>query len=202
MHPNPAFRRVDAAQSLALVRARSFGILVAQGAEGPLASHIPFMLSDDGSVVEFHLVRHSAMARAIADGAPVRLIVDGPEGYISPDWYGVADQVPTWNYVAVHLVGEARLSDEDGFRDLLDRLSAHFEARLLPKKPWTSDKMAEGVMERMMRGIVPCVMRVSDLQSTWKLGQNKTEDARAGAAKGLEGQGNAALANLMRNPPA
>lgn len=57
-------------------------------------------------------------------------------------------------------------------------------------------------MERMMRGIVPCVMRVSDLQSTWKLGQNKTEDARAGAAKGLEGQGNAALANLMRNPPA
>jgi transcriptional regulator len=202
MHPNPAFRRVDAAQSLALVRARSFGILVAQGAEGPLASHIPFMLSDDGSVVEFHLVRNSAMARAIADGAPVRLIVDGPEGYISPDWYGVADQVPTWNYVAVHLVGEARLSDEDGFRDLLDRLSAHFEARLLPKKPWTSDKMTDGVMDRMMRGIVPCVMQVSDLQSTWKLGQNKTEDARAGAAQGLEVQGNAALANLMRNPPA
>lgn len=202
MHPNPAFRRVNAAQSLAVVRARSFGILVAQGAEGPLASHIPFMLSDDGSVVEFHLVRNSAMARAIADGAPVRLIVDSPEGYISPDWYGVADQVPTWNYVAVHLVGEARLTDEDGFRDLLDRLSAHFEARLLPKKPWTSDKMAEGVMERMMRGIVPCVMKVSDLQATWKLGQNKTEDARAGAAQGLEGQGNAALANLMRNLPA
>ena len=82
MHPNPAFRRVDAAQSLALVRARSFGILVAQGAEGPLASHIPFMLSEDGSFVEFHLVRNSAMARAIANAAPVRLIVDGPEGYI------------------------------------------------------------------------------------------------------------------------
>lgn len=202
MHPNPAFRRVDAEQSLNLVRARSFGILIAQGAEGPLASHIPFLLSDDGSVVEFHLVRNSAMARAITDGAPVRLIVEGPEGYISPDWYGVADQVPTWNYVAVHLVGEARLTDEDGFRDLLDRLSAHFEARLLPKRPWTSNKMTEGVMERMMRGIVPCAMQVSDLQSTWKLGQNKTEDARAGAAEGLEGQGNTDLAELMLNPPA
>lgn len=202
MHPNPAFRRVDAEQSLNLVRARSFGILIAQGAEGPLASHIPFLLSDDGSVVEFHLVRNSAMARAIADGAPVRLIVEGPEGYISPDWYGLEDQVPTWNYVAVHLVGEARLTDEDGFRDLLDRLSAHFEARLLPKRPWTSDKMTEGVMERMMRGIVPCAMRVSDLQSTWKLGQNKTEDARAGAAEGLEGQGNMELAKLMLAPPA
>lgn len=202
MHPNSVFRRVDAAQSLALVQERSFGILCAQGTEGPLASHIPFLLSDDGTVVEFHLVRNSAMARALANGAAVRLIVEGPEGYISPDWYGVEEQVPTWNYVAVHLVGKAQLTGEDGFRDVLDRLSAHFEARLLPKKPWTSDKMTEGVMERMMRGVVPCAMQVSDVQATWKLGQNKTEDARAGAAEGLEGQGNLALAGLMRNPPA
>jgi len=202
MHPNSVFRRVDAAQSLALVRERSFGTLVAQGVQGPLASHIPFLLSDDGLVVEFHLVRGSAMARAIADGAPVRLIVGGPEGYISPDWYGVKDQVPTWNYVAVHLVGDARVTSEEGFRDLLDRLSAHFEARLLPKQPWSSDKMTEGVMERMMRAIVPCIMQVSELQSTWKLGQNKTEDARAGAAEGLDGQGHFELAALMRDPPA
>lgn len=114
----------------------------------------------------------------------------------------IADQVPTWNYVAVHLVGAARLTDEDGFRDLLDRLSAHFEARLLPKRPWTSDKMTDGAMERMMRGIVPCAMQVSDLQSTWKLGQNKSEDARTGAAEGLEGQGNTDLAKLMLSPPA
>ena len=202
MHPNPAFRRVDAARSLALVGERSFGVLVAQGVEGPLASHIPFLLSADGSLVEFHLVRNSPIARAIADGAPVRLIVEGPDGYVSPDWYGVEDQVPTWNYVAVHLVGEARVSDEEGFRDLLDRLSAHFEARLLPKRPWTSDKMSDGVMERMMRGVVPCTMRVSALESTWKLSQNKPDEARAGAADGLDGQGNAELAELMRNPPA
>lgn len=201
MHPNPAYRRVDDRRSLELVRERSFGILIAQGPEGPLASHIPFLLSEDGRVVEFHLVRNSAMARAIADGAAVRLIVEGPEGYISPDWYGVADQVPTWNYVAVHLVGEARLTADDGFRELLDRLSAHFEARLLPKTPWSSDKMTEGVMERMMRSIVPCAMQVSDLQSTWKLGQNKTEDARLGAVEGLEGLGNTALARLMRRAP-
>lgn len=94
MHPNPAFRRVDAAQSLSLVRARSFGILVAQGAEGPLASHIPFMLSDDGSVVEFHLVRNSAMARAIADGAPVRLIVTAPMDIFRPTGMGSPIRCP------------------------------------------------------------------------------------------------------------
>ena len=141
------------------------------------------------------------MARALGAGAEVRLIVEGPEGYISPDWYGAEDQVPTWNYAAVHVLGRAALTSEEGFRDLLDRLSAHFEARLLPKKPWTSNKMSDGVMERMMRGIVPCRLDIREVQSTWKLGQNKPESARLGAADGLEGQGHAALAALMRHPP-
>lgn len=205
MHPNPAFRSVDVARSLALVRARSFGILTVGGAQGPLASHIPFLLSDDATEVEFHLVRNSPMARALdpalADGAAVRLIVEGPEGYISPDWYGAADQVPTWNYVAVHVVGRARLAPEVDFHGLLDRLSAHFEARLQPKTPWVSSKMSDGVMDRMMRGIVPCVMAVTDLQATWKLGQNKPDAVRQAAADGLDGVGNAALAALMRGLP-
>lgn len=201
MHPNPVFRHVAHASSVAFVRNRSFGILTVAGPNGPLASHIPFILSADEGLVEFHLVRNSPMALAIADGVPARLIVEGPEGYVSPDWYGAEDQVPTWNYVAVHLVGEARVVSEAGFRNLLDRLSAHFESRLAPKKPWTSDKMSEGVMSRMMRGIVPCRMNVSSLESTWKLGQNKSAEARDGAALGLESQGNATLAALMRNPP-
>jgi len=201
MHPNPAFRGVEAAQNLALLRARSFGILTAMGADAPLASHIPFLVSHDAQSIEFHLVRNSPMTRALGAGAEVRLIVEGPEGYISPDWYGAEDQVPTWNYAAVHVLGRAALTSEEGFRDLLDRLSAHFEARLLPKKPWTSNKMSDGVMERMMRGIVPCRLDIREVQSTWKLGQNKPESARLGAADGLEGQGHAALAALMRHPP-
>lgn len=202
MHPNSAFRHVDAARSLALVRARSFGIMTVATPEAPLASHIPFLLSEDAAQVEFHLVRNSPMARALGEGANVRLIVEGPEGYVSPDWYGAADQVPTWNYVAVHLVGRARLAPEVDFHGLLDRLSAHFEDRLRPKTPWTSAKMSEGVMDRMMRGIVPCLMDVTDLQATWKLGQNKPEAVRNAAADGLDGVGNAALAGLMRDPPA
>ncbi|MDE3028333.1 MAG: FMN-binding negative transcriptional regulator, partial [Paracoccaceae bacterium] len=110
------------------------------------------------------------------------------------------DQVPTWNYVAVHLRGTLELLPEDSLRGMLDRLSAHFEARLLPKTPWTSHKMAEGVMERMMRMIVPCRLTIRDVQGTWKLAQNKPETARLGAATGLEALGpeGVRLAALMR----
>jgi hypothetical protein len=63
----------------------------------------------------------------------------------------------------------------------LDTVSAEFEARL-PKTPWTTDKMTPGVMDRMMRQILPFRFNVAEVHGTWKLNQNKTEGARLGAA--------------------
>ena len=83
----------------------------------------------------------------------------------------------------------------------LDRVSAQFEDRLAPKRPWTTGKMPEDVLERMMRQILPFRLEVQDVQGTWKLNQNKTEGARAGAAERVKGspigQELAALSALM-----
>jgi len=206
MHPNPAFRQADAARNIAFARAQGFGLLAVATGEAPLISHIPFLLSEDGTRAEFHLVRSNPIARLMSDPLPARLAVQGPHSYVSPDWYGVEDQVPTWNYVAVHLVGEVRLQPQDRMRDLLDRQSAGFETRLAPKPEWRAEKMTPEVLERMMRQIVPCEMRVDEIAGTWKLGQNKPEDVRLRAADPLEvaGQGQEVegLARLMREPPA
>jgi len=206
MHPNPAFRQADAAQNIAFAQARGFGILAVARDAAPLMSHIPFLLSEDGNRAEFHLVRSNPIARLLVSPLCARLAVQGPDSYVSPDWYGVADQVPTWNYVAVHLVGEISLQPQALMRDLLDRQSAASETRLAPKPEWRADKMTPGVLERMMRQIVPCVMRVDAIEGTWKLGQNKPEAVRRRATDPLEaaGQGQevAALARLMRDPPA
>jgi transcriptional regulator len=82
----------------------------------------------------------------------------------------------------------------------LDALSAEFEARLAPKRPWGKEKMSEGVMDRMMRGILPFRLEVTSVDGTWKLNQNKTPEARAGAAAALEALGGlpAEIAALMR----
>ena len=102
MHPNPAFRKTAADRNLAFARARGFGVLSVNGPDGPLMAHVPFLLSDDGTMADLHLARSNAV---IAAGLPAQAIlaVIGPDAYVSPDWYGVADQVPTWNYIAVHL---------------------------------------------------------------------------------------------------
>lgn len=168
-------------------------------------AHVPFLLADDGESVDLHLARSNAIARAVSVEARAVLAVTGPDGYISPDWYDVPDMVPTWNYVAVHLIGRLERLPDAAMRDMLVRQSHAFEARLAPKPEWTLDKMSDEAVARLMRMIVPFRLHVEEVQSTWKLSQNRTEEARLNAAAGLEtssqGQGTGALARLMRQPP-
>ena len=201
MHPNPIFRQETTARALALVAERGFGTLAIAGPEGVLLSHVPVLL--EGDSLALHLVRSNPIARLLRDGPLAAVMaVQGPDGFVSPDWYGVADQVPTWNYAAVHLRGPLTLRPEEEMRDLLARQSAAYEARLAPKPPWTMDKMTPDTLERLLRQIVPCTLRIESVESTFKLGQNKPEAVRLRAADALEeagfGQETAALAALMR----
>lgn len=183
MHPNPAFRGEARTRNLAFARERGFGVL-AVGSEGPpLMSHIPFVLNENGTEAKLHLVRSNPISRACTGALPARIAVNGPDGYISPDWYGVEDQVPTWNYVAVHLTGVLEPLPQDTLRDVIDRETDFFEERLAPKLPWRSAKMTKDVLERMMRMIQPFRLSVEQIDGTWKLGQNKPIGVRHRAAK-------------------
>jgi transcriptional regulator len=204
MHPNPAFRENDQARALVTARERGFGVLTVPGPAGSsgavLASHVPFVL--EATTVAAHLSRAGDVARHLRRGpAEALLIVSGPDAYVSPDWYGMDDQVPTWNYVAVHLRGTVRLLPDEALRPHLERLAAAHEARLA-KRPWTMEKMTPGLAERMMRQIVPIEMTVATVEATFKLNQNKADAARLAAAEAVEGAGYghepAALAALMR----
>lgn len=204
MHPNPTFRRTADARAFDLIRARAFGQLTVFDGTALHAAHVPVLLSQDAATLDIHLVRSNPIVRALISPLDVLLTVTGPDGYVSPDWYGVVDQVPTWNYVAVQVRGTLKKLDQTEMRDVLDRQSAHFENQL-PKTPWKTEKMTPAIMEKMMRQIVPCRITISDLQSTFKLSQNKPDDVRLRAADGMETSGigveTDALAALMRNPP-
>ena len=197
MHPNPAFRGTPDADAMAFALSRGFGTLTVNGGEAPLLAHVPFC--DAAGALEFHLVRSNPVLRALP--ARAVLAVTGPDGYVSPDWYGMADQVPTWNYVAVHVEGRAEVLPAAALRAHLDRLSAAFESRL-DKAPWTAAKMTPEVLERMMRAIVPVRLTVEAVRSTFKLNQNKAPEARRAAADRIAGGVGSelgALAAMMRD---
>ena len=206
MHPNPVFRRATADRNLAFASERGFGVLVANAPDGPWISHIPFDMDRAGGRVRAHLARTNPLVAALRRSSlPVVLVVSGPDGYISPDWYGVEDQVPTWNYVAVHLAGQLSLCPSDRLPAHLDALSARFEARLAGKVPWTPAKVRPDRMAALLTAIVPVELEVASIEGSWKLGQNRPDAARLAAAghlaAGAPGQETALLAALMRDPP-
>lgn len=193
MHPNPAFRQATREQNLAFAQQTGFGVLTVAGDPWPLAAHVPFLVGE--GEIELHLARSNPICRAAP--AAALLAISGSDAYISPDWYGVPDQVPTWNYVAVHLRGRLEPLPVDSLHGHLDRLSDHFEAGLAPKPVWKTAKMTPAVLERMLRMILPFRLVIEDVQGTWKLSQNKPDAVRQAAAEHLGGD----MAALMREPP-
>lgn len=194
MHPNPAYRTTGQAGMRAFATDRAFGTLAVNADPAPLLSHVPFLLTED--YAELHLVRSNPIARLGA--VPAVLSVSGPDGYISPDWYGLDDQVPTWNYIAVHLRGRLEPLPSDELPALLDRLSTAMETRLTPKPVWTMAKMPQTARDRMLRQILPFRLRIDDMQGTWKLGQNKPHAARASAAAAVAESFGSELTALSR----
>ena len=188
MHPAKPFHVDDRETLLAFFRTHPFVTIAAAVSGRPFTAQAPVVVRelDFGEVaLDFHLSRGNALAPYVVQGFRAVALATGPDAYVSPDWYGSEDQVPTWNYVSAEAEGlVAPLSDVE-FVTLLDDLSAQEEARLLPKTPWTRDKMSPGRFETMMRGIIGCRLTVERLQGTWKLSQNKTAEDRAGVVAAL-----------------
>lgn len=196
MHPNRKFHIQDRDAMAALVRELGFGILFAPTAEGLRAVHVPVLL--EGDRLRFHVSRGNLVHSALAAGGGALFVASGPHAYISPEWYGLEDRVPTWNYVAVELEGPVRPLASDELIRLVDELSAEQEARLAPKIPWTRDKMSPGRFEGLLKAIQGFEMRVVEWRGTAKIDQDKPDAVRGRIADALDQRGERAMAETMR----
>lgn len=199
MHPTAAFRWEDRDALRLFAQNIGFGMLFTATPEGPRVAHLPFVfLAEDR--IGFHIARTNAMTPYL-DGAEALFVVNGPDAYISPDWYGMDNQVPTWNYCAIEMQGDMRQMDAAALIAQTDALSHLQETKLAPKPLWDRSKMAEGYFEKMLQGILGFTMDITAWRGTSKLGQNKPDAARIAAADGAEQAGKHEIAALMRNLP-
>src|SRR5258705_9915127 len=203
MYTPPPFKP-DRAASLAFAEARGFGLICAWDGAKLIASPLPFYLgfADDGTPrALFHVARHNPLVKLAGGTSPWLLAVNGADAYVSPDWYVSPDQVPTWLYQAVHLTGAVRALSDDELAEQIETLSAKFENRLLPKKPWLSSKMTAGRLEVMKKAIVGMVMTVDGIEGSFKLNQHKSDADYIALTEALAAQPEAdarVIAGLMR----
>jgi transcriptional regulator len=196
MHPARPFHQTDDAALSDLVAERGLAAIVGIVDDLPRVAHAPVIL--EGRRLRFHLSRNNALTSVLSGGGPALAVVTGPDAYVSPDWYGLADQVPTWNYLSVEMAGPVTMLDDAGAATLLDDLSALFEAPLAPKPVWTRQKMTPGRFEALLGGITAFEMAVERFEGTWKLSQNKPDAAIAGVAAALEDRPDAGARDIAR----
>lgn len=195
MHPNGAFRWDDETELRAFVATRGFATLFL-AAEAPMVAHVPLVVTESGTL-RFHVARANRITRRLDGAAAVASVTDA-DFYVSPDWYGSDDQVPTWNYLAVEIEGQVCALGEDDLIAQVDALSVAFEARLAPKPVWTRDKMTPGRFEAMLGAIRGFELVPTDWRGTRKMGQNKKPAERAGLSDALAALGLDREAGLVR----
>lgn len=183
-----------------LIDTHPFATVMASGAAGLVANHLPFVRKD--GVLCGHVARGNELAGM--DGAAVLAIFHGPQGYVSPNWYPskheTGREVPTWNYAVAHVHGRLRVVDDAAWlRDLLDALTDRHEAT--EPAPWkVADAPADHV-EKLLRAVVGVEIAIERIDGKFKLSQNHPAANRAGVVAGLERRARGddlALAALMQ----
>lgn len=197
----PAFfrePRIDVLQDL--MRAYPFAAMVVNGASGFVANHLPFEVVGD-ALLHGHVARGNELVKM--DGADVLLIFQGPDGYISPNWYPSKHEngreVPTWNYAVVHVHGRLQVIDDAVWkRGLLDALTDHHEAN--QPSPWHVADASADHIEKSLKAIVGIAVTIERIEGKFKLSQNHPARNQAGVVEGLrrrDADGDAELARLM-----
>ena len=173
MYTPKAFREPDVGANLDFVEQQGFGALISVGAAGPVITHLP-VLVDRGQgklcLLRAHVARANDHWRSL-DDRPATMVFSGPHCYVSAGWYRERKVVPTWNYVAVHLHGTARLvSGVDGARQMVADFVDHYDAGA--PEPWTIPEDEQEFMDGLLSGIVAFTIDVERIEASWKLSQN------------------------------
>jgi len=190
----------DQAALLAYMRAYSFAALATAGPGGLTATHLPFVIEEKGGRITLlaHMAKANPQWHDFAAGADALVIFMQPHAYVSPRLYDSRQNVPTWNYVAVHAYGRPLLIEERAAKiELQKKLIRQFDAGYLTQMA----ELPDSYLDARLAAIVSFSLAVTRMDARYKLSQDKNPAERERIARELEAGGDgvaAETAQLMR----
>ena len=184
MYIPPHYRNQNQDELLAFIRSHPFAIVVSNGETVPMATHLPFVAEEkDGKIfLTSHFSAANPQANALKNGSGLLVIFSGPNAYISPSLYEKKENVPTWNYIAVHCSGKVIFDQsEETKKKALESMIGFFEPEY--QQQWES--LRPGYINGLMKGIVAFSVEVTNLEGKFKLSQNKTAAEQKNIADSL-----------------
>lgn len=191
------FRVRDQADAIGFMKANPFAILVSTTNDGPFASHIPVIVNESGDqlIVRGHFAKANPHWRHLEQQPQCLTIFHGPHSYISPSLYTNRESVPTWNYGAVHVYGNARtFSSPESLLEVLHQLMGTFEPAYA--QHWAG--LDEAYRQRMLSHIVGFEITATKLEAKFKLNQNRTREDQENVIASLERAEDTAISGVAR----
>lgn len=170
------FRITDEAEKIDFMRRYSFATIVTIKNDIPIATQLPFFIDNRSNklVLSSHFAMANEQTKYIEHNTSLVIFAE-PHAYISPVHYDKKESVPTWDYIAVHAYGKAKIvKDEGAVINLLEQMIHFYDENYIAQWNGLSDKFKQG----MVKGIVAFEMEVTDLQAQKKISQNKNEAER------------------------
>ena len=187
----------DRAALLAYMRAYSFAAMATSGAGGLTATHMPFVIEEAGGqiILLAHIAKANPQWRDFAGGGEALVIFMQPHAYVSPRLYDSRQNVPTWNYVAVHAYGKPVLIEEREAKvELQKKLIRQYDEAYLAQMA----ELSESYMDAKLAAIVSFSMAVTRIDARFKLSQDKNPAERERIAHDLEAGGDSVAAETAR----
>lgn len=170
--PKP-FELENKEEAFEIIKANPFGILVSTENDHAVATHIPFELNQDNSEYPFlfgHIAVANNQGRLIRNNANVLAIFQGSHAYISSSWYE-KENVPTWNYTAIHVYGKITVLEESETLILLEKMVHKYESS--EDKPRFMNSLSPNLIKALVKEIIPFKITFENIFGIKKLSQNR-----------------------------
>ena len=161
---------------LDFIRKNSFATLYTQVNGKPWATHLPLFLEgkpEGKFVLHGHLAKANSQWKQIAQAEEVLVVFQGPHAYISSSWY-THENVPTWNYLAVHIYGKARLIEGEELIHHLKTLVDQYETGR-PNRVQV-ETMTPSYLDGQIRALLGFELEISEVHASAKLSQNRDDE--------------------------
>lgn len=172
MYPLPFTHSTNPAHLTAVIRRFPLATLITPHAETPLVTHVPLLYvpTPEGlGMLVGHMDRNNPQAAELKAG-PVQALFHGPNSYISPHSY-VTEQLPTWNYIKVHVKGEVEeMPNLDDVRDLMLQTTEYMEEGRA--RPYTLAP-DHARMNKLLPFVVAFKIQITSWEGKFKLSQDK-----------------------------
>jgi transcriptional regulator len=170
------------------IEQNGFAILVSEIDGRPWATHIPLLLgqnNDGNDILIGHVSKANKQWKSFENDKEVMAIFSGANAYISSSWYN-HENVPTWNYEAVHVYGKIKITEvsemKAGLKNLIDKYEKGMNC------PVSIEAMTADFFNKEVIGLVGFEIVITEIQSVSKLSQNRDEENMNRIEEGLRMQ--------------